>query len=281
MKGNLKMETQVIASQPKPPKFKESFVEHCFELPVPEGVSSEALHEKAWAWLNSKETFQNGQIFPFRVEFVREGTPEAPFEVGTYTNHHGPLLNANGVITQMVDIGYRELRYFYGSYVLSFRAIRPVNLEFWVQDQPFSENPKEPSSQKKLYVKVKMHAYVHPWIFGLFESTLTYFWKRFEFWMKDSLNLSKKAIANPNQEVNMETSVQKISQKCKDCGKELNYDTVAVTTDEAFAAQVLHVNQIYKIEDQADGRKCIKNRSVLLCDKVGCSQPHVMVLQPK
>ena len=30
---------------------------------------------------------------------------------------------------------YRELQYFYGSYFLSLRLIRPTNLEFWLEEQ--------------------------------------------------------------------------------------------------------------------------------------------------
>lgn len=81
-----------------------------------------------WAWLNRTETFTQGQIPPYRVEFIPDR-----FEVGVLTSHHGPGLNFSGVITTMDAPHYRELQYFYGSYALSLRWIRPTGLEFWLE----------------------------------------------------------------------------------------------------------------------------------------------------
>ena len=82
-----------------------------------------------WTWLNRTETFTKGQLPPYRVEFIPDR-----FEVGVLTNHHGPALNFSGMITKMEAPYYRELEYFYGSYALSFRWIRPTRLEFWLDE---------------------------------------------------------------------------------------------------------------------------------------------------
>ena len=83
-----------------------------------------------WGRLSQKITFQKHQIFPYRVEFLNEDRSELCFKEGDYTNHHGPLLSANGCVTKMTHNTYRRLDYFYGSYVGSFRVFRPVTLEF-------------------------------------------------------------------------------------------------------------------------------------------------------
>lgn len=86
-----------------------------------------------WRWLNDPATFTEGQIWPFRVEFVDGG-----FEPGVLNVHHGPLINLAGVIGEVRDPvedsgGYRDLKYFYGSYALSLRLVRPARLQFWAE----------------------------------------------------------------------------------------------------------------------------------------------------
>ena len=90
---------------------------------------SEKRMDKIWERLNRRESFVKGQVFPYKVEFANP-TQEGPFQTGELNIHHGPLLSLHGVIGE-ISSEYRDLKYFYGSYVLSFRIIRPVRLEFF------------------------------------------------------------------------------------------------------------------------------------------------------
>lgn len=108
------------------------FVEHSYEK------SFEARHhiDRVWRWLNDPATFTEGQIWPYRVEFVNGG-----FEPGVLNVHHGPLINFAGVIgevraPQEGSAAYRDLSYFYGSYALSLRLVRPTRLQFWAEPLP-------------------------------------------------------------------------------------------------------------------------------------------------
>lgn len=64
----------------------------------------------------------------------RYGSDQAGFSEGVLNAHHGPLLNFPGVLTEIQDEKYRDLHYYYGSYALSLRWIRPTRLQFWVED---------------------------------------------------------------------------------------------------------------------------------------------------
>jgi hypothetical protein len=44
------------------------------------------------------------------------------------------LINFAGVIGEVRDQEYRDLQYYYGSYVLSLRLLRPTRLEFYFAD---------------------------------------------------------------------------------------------------------------------------------------------------
>ena len=99
-----------------------------------------------WDRLQRRETFTKSQIFPYRVEFA-SSSQEGAFEAGELNIHHGPLLSVHGAICD-VTTNYRGLNYFYGSYVLSFRLVRPVKLEF------FREGDK---------LKLKLKSFIRPW----------------------------------------------------------------------------------------------------------------------
>jgi hypothetical protein len=113
--------------QSKCPPFLQ---EHQFERYFP--IRKEKL-DQIWQSLNLRESFVKGQLFPYRVEFDAP-TQEGPFQSGELNIHHGPLLSAHGQIGEVTP-NYRDLQYFYGSYVLSFRWIRPLwntgNEIFW------------------------------------------------------------------------------------------------------------------------------------------------------
>lgn len=99
-----------------------------------------------WKRLQRRETFSKGQIFPYQVEFVAD-SQEGDFQTGELNIHHGPFLSVHGAIGE-VRSDYRDLRYFYGSYVLSFRLVRPLQLEFFREGN---------------HLKLKLRSYIRPW----------------------------------------------------------------------------------------------------------------------
>lgn len=140
-----------------PPFLKTQVFEKFFAL-------SPDKSQKIWRQLQLRETFTQGQLPPYRVEF---DAPEqkGPFKKGELNIHHGPLLSAHGVIGEVSD-SYRDLQYLYGSYVLSFRWIRPVRLEFF----------KEPGG-----LKLKLTSYVHPLWAGPWHLINVIFWSAFKW----------------------------------------------------------------------------------------------------
>ena len=116
-----------LATQHVPDRFEKHTFERIFRIPRP--------RSEVWSVLTNPKTFTTGQLFPYRVEFVDEsGSKGAGFKSGTQTLHHGPLINFAGVIGEVRDQEYRDLQYYYGSYVLSLRLLRPTRLEFYFAD---------------------------------------------------------------------------------------------------------------------------------------------------
>jgi hypothetical protein len=121
--------SNTVALQAAPNGFEPHFYEYVFTIDRP--------REKVWGWLNNPKTFTDSQVFPWRVEFVSpDQNIPAEFHVGVLSVHHGPLMMFSGVLTEIRDNEYRDLEYYYGSYVGSLRWIRPTRLQFWVSDAP-------------------------------------------------------------------------------------------------------------------------------------------------
>jgi hypothetical protein len=135
-------------------------VEHTFEKVFPFGPEK---MDKVWKALNKRETFCAGQPFPYRVEF-ETGLSAGDFHEGELNIHHGPLLSVHGAIGKITN-DYRDLTYFYGSYVLSFRLVRPTRLEFFHE----GEN-----------LRVRLTSYVRPWFKGIWDKGNQFFWKFFD-----------------------------------------------------------------------------------------------------
>lgn len=133
--------------------------EHIFEMTW--SYDSEKC-TMAWNKLQLRETFVEGQIPPYRVEFDSL-TQSGPFETGELNIHHGPFLSVHGAIGE-ISQNYRDLNYFFGSYLISFRLIRPVRLEFFRTDNT---------------IKVRLTSYVKPWIKTFWNSSLYFFWRTF------------------------------------------------------------------------------------------------------
>lgn len=159
------------------------------ETPVPQGAPENFVthvhrrvfqvpHEQrsVWNWLNDPATFTESQVWPFRVEFVDGG-----FQPGVLNVHHGPLLNFAGAIGEVRapeggTAGYRDLKYFYGSYAISPRLVRPTRLQFWVEGSG-------DSTLLTLQVDSLVHRhFTKPW--DLFQQV---FWQRFPKWMRSDL----------------------------------------------------------------------------------------------
>lgn len=108
-------------------------------------------------------------MWPFRVEFVEGG-----FEPGVLNVHHGPLINFAGVIGEVRDPdrdsgGYRDLKYFYGSYAFSLRLVRPTRLQFWA----------EPTRETGTAVTLQLDSFVREPLYGAWNLSQRVFWDRF------------------------------------------------------------------------------------------------------
>lgn len=151
-------------SHPAPAHFQPHHFEHRFEV--------DAAVDVVWQWLNRIETFTQGQPPGYRVEFVGDR-----FEPGVCTVHHGPFLNFAGVIGDMDVNRYRDLQYFYGSYALSLRLIRPTRLQFWL----------EPRGDHTTAVRLRVDSHVRPWMAGLWTFAQRAFWPGLGWQMKREL----------------------------------------------------------------------------------------------
>ena len=146
--------------QPKPDFLKTHSFKKSFNIQAP--------IKACWDYLNNMDTFRNGQIFPYRVEFIHFSKSPS-FEPGIWTNHHGPLLSVCGQIGQMTPPSYRDLNYTYGSYVISFRYIRPVRLQLFFSSK----------TESKTQIDVQLDAYIVPWLIPIWEGIQRLFWTGF------------------------------------------------------------------------------------------------------
>ena len=133
--------------------------EHVYEIDFPLDEEKKTL---VWQKIQLRETFTKGQIFPYRVEF-ESGNDSGPFSPGEKNIHHGPFLHLPGEIGEISD-DYRSLFYYFGSFVISFRMIRPVCLEFFKTDTG---------------IKMKLKSHIRPLFVGLWDLGNRIFWKKF------------------------------------------------------------------------------------------------------
>lgn len=149
----------------------EGFVPHVYRrvFRTPYGI------ESVWAWLNDPATFVEGQVWPFRVEFVDGG-----FEPGVLNVHHGPLMNFAGAIGEVRSpengAAYRDLKYFYGSYAISPRLVRPTRLQFWAEE-----------AAGETMVTLQVDSLVRGPFARLWDAGQSVFWSRFPRWMNSAL----------------------------------------------------------------------------------------------
>lgn len=126
-----------------------------------------------WAWLNDPRTFTDGQVPPWRVEFVSAdpGTPPG-FHVGGLNVHHGPLTLFAGTMTEIRDGEYRDLQYFYGSHFISLRLVRPTRLQFWVEE----------IAPAQTRITMQLDSLVRRWFAPVWTFGNRFFWASFGRW---------------------------------------------------------------------------------------------------
>lgn len=139
------------------------FIEHEFSRDF---HGTDEKLQQFWNKLLLRETFTKDQIFPYRVEFS-DTSQEGYMIPGELNIHHGPFLSVHGAVGEITK-NYRNLNYFYGSYVLSFRLVRPVQLEFFKEDQ---------------FIKLKFKVYLRPWFSPIWEFSNRILWSLFGFSM--------------------------------------------------------------------------------------------------
>ena len=155
--------------QAQPPGFK--IHSYTFEVPV------KASEKSVWQWLNDPKTFTDTQVWPYRVEFYSPDPNNIPngFHEGVVTNHTGPFVNFAGVLTS-IQPNYRDLQYYYGSYAITFRWVRPFRLEF--KTLPNGEHTT---------ISCTISSYVKPSFYGAWDKLNRIFWSRFKRWSKRSI----------------------------------------------------------------------------------------------
>lgn len=102
--------------------------------------------------------------------------------------HYGPFLNAAGVIREVQEpepgvSGYRDLKYFYGSYALSPRLVRPTRLRFWAEEIP----GPVPGTRLSL----RLDCLVRRPFVAVWDHSQKIFWSRFPGWMRKDLSISR------------------------------------------------------------------------------------------
>lgn len=164
---------------PVPNAIPPGFVKHTYE----KEFDVRADRDAAWSWLERPETFTEGQVWPYRVEFVSaDPNVEPGFVVGGLNIHHGPLLNLPGMLTEIREGEYRDLQYLYGSYVGSLRLIRPTRLEFWVDDLDLDHTR----------VRLRLSSFVHRRLARPWSWAQRIFWGRFPRWMQRELAVRER-----------------------------------------------------------------------------------------
>ena len=153
--------TATALPQGAPAHFGPHVFEKSFTVPAP--------REAVWAWLNDPATFVDGQVWPFRVEFVGGG-----MEPGVLNIHHGPAMNFVGVVGEMHRPVFRDLHYLYGSYAVTLRWFRPTRLRFWLAENGDGET----------VVRLRLDSLVRRRMHGAWTFLLKAYWSLFPFWTR-------------------------------------------------------------------------------------------------
>lgn len=156
----------LIAPSPAepPPGFVLDQYQHQWEIDRP--------RDAVWSWLCNPSTFVDGQIWPYKVEFLANDEGPGEFRPGVYNAHFGPFMCFAGVLGEIRPGEYRDLQYSYGSYAVSHRLFRPTRLQFWAEDGP----------NDTTLLRLQVDAHVKrsarkPW-----RKIMSLFWPRFGRW---------------------------------------------------------------------------------------------------
>ncbi len=165
------------AARPYPaipaPGFDRTGYEHVWTIDRPRSA--------VWAWLCDPATFVDGQIPPYRVEFLTNDAGETGFAEGVYNSHVGPFMNFSGILGTIQHERYRDLHYFYGSYAVSHALFRPTRLQFWVEDG---------ATPGTTVMRLQVDADVRKKAQKLWIGAMRTFWKRFGSWCESAVSES-------------------------------------------------------------------------------------------
>lgn len=150
-------------TQARPPRWVRS------DVTVPLHIARDRT--TVWRWLQDPATFVDGQVWPYRVEFLPEPGQHA-FAPGVRNTHHGPLLHLPAVVGEVREPTHRELIYLYGAFVGGFRLLRPSRLTFDLRD----------AGPGRCEVTVGIEAQVRPGLRWPWEVGNRLFWRRFARW---------------------------------------------------------------------------------------------------
>lgn len=125
---------------------------------------------EVWAWLDDPATFTDAQLAPYHTEFVDNEDGESGFAEGAYHGQAGPLLSLAGVLGAVEPDRYRDLQYFFGSYIGSSKLFRPTRLQFWLDDGPGAHCT---------VLRVRLDAHVRRRVQGVWERVMESYWTRF------------------------------------------------------------------------------------------------------
>lgn len=155
-----------------PPGFVATVYEHEWHI--------DRRREDVWAWLCDPATFTDGQIPPFRVEFLTNHLGETGFNEGVYNAHVGPLMSFSGVLGTIEPMRYRDLQYFYGSYAISHALFRPTRLQFWLDDDATG-------TESATELHLRLDAFVRAPATGVWDRLMRTFWNRFGSWCERAI----------------------------------------------------------------------------------------------
>lgn len=140
-------------------RLPRGFVRHAYErswnVPVPRA--------EAWCWLNDPRTFTDMQVWPYFVEFADGG-----FQTGVRNTHSGPGIHFPAVLGEIREGEYRDLIYLYGAYAFGMRIVRPLRLQFWLED-----------SDEGCLVRLRLDCQVRGWFLGTWKLGNRLFWSLF------------------------------------------------------------------------------------------------------
>ena len=163
----------IVSVPPAPPSAPVGFESHVYEH---RWVISRPRHA-VWAWLCDPATFVDGQIPPYRVEFLTNASGATGFEPGVYNAHVGPFMSFSGVLGEIRPERYRDLQYFYGSYAISHALFRPTRLQFWLDDAGHGQTE----------LRLQVDAFVRERAVGAWEKLMGVFWRRFGSWCERAI----------------------------------------------------------------------------------------------